>query len=55
MVNRRKDSNPLCDLTVSEHLDYYLSSGMSKNEAVKAVAKDRNVPKNDIYKLTIKK
>ena len=55
VVNRRKDSNPLCDLTVSEHLDYYLSSGMSKNEAVKAVAKDRNVPKNDIDKQTIKK
>lgn len=53
VVNRAKEANPLCALTVAEHLDYYLSSGMSKNEAVKAVAKDRNVPKNEIYKQTI--
>lgn len=49
-----KQQNPLCELTVEQHLDYYLKSGMSKNEAVKAVAKDRNVAKNEIYKLTIK-
>ncbi len=55
VVNRTEQSqNALCDLTVEEHLNYYLSGGMSKNDAIKAVAKDRNVPKNEIYKLTIK-
>ncbi len=49
------EQNPLCALTVEQHLAYYLDGGMSKNEAVKAVAKDRNVPKNEIYKLTINK
>ena len=53
VVNSAQESNPLCELTVAEHLDYYLKSGMSKSEAVKAVAKDRNVPKNEIYKQTI--
>ena len=53
VVNSATDVNPLCQLTVAEHLDYYMKDGMSKSEAVKAVAKDRNVPKNEIYKLTI--
>ena len=53
VVNSGKEANPLCELTVAEHIDYYLNSGMSKSDAVKAVAKDRNVPKNDIYKQTI--
>ena len=53
VVNSATQDNPLCKLTVAEHLDYYMKDGMSKSEAVKAVAKDRNVPKNDIYKLTI--
>ena len=53
VVNAGAADNPLCKLTVAEHLDYYLKGGMSKSDAVKAVAKDRNVPKNTIYKETI--
>lgn len=53
VVNAAIEENPLCKLTVSEHLDYYIKGGMSKSEAVKAVAKDRNVSKNEIYRLTI--
>lgn len=53
VVNAGTVANPLCELTVAEHLDYYVKGGMSKSEAVKAVAKDRNVPKNTIYKETI--
>ena len=53
VVNSGTVTNPLCELTVHEHLDYYLKGGMSKSEAIKAVAKDRNVPKNTIYKETI--
>ncbi len=48
------EQNPLCALTVEQHLAYYMDGGMNKNEAVKAVAHDRNLPKNEIYKLTIK-
>ena len=53
VVNRGKAVNPLCELSVADHINYYLKDGMSKSEAVKAVAKDRNVPKNEIYKQTI--
>ncbi len=53
VVNRTETENPLCNLSVREHLDYYIKDGMSKSDAVKAVARDRNVPKNEIYKQTI--
>ncbi|MCI8378046.1 MAG: 16S rRNA (cytidine(1402)-2'-O)-methyltransferase [Lachnospiraceae bacterium] len=36
-------------LTISEHMDQYLSQGLNKKEAMKQVAKDRGVPKREIY------
>ena len=39
----------LCSLSIEEHVEYYINNGMSKKDAIKAVAKDRGVPKNDIY------
>ncbi len=41
--------NDLLSLTVEEHLNHYIASGMTKKDAIKAVAKDRGVPKNEIY------
>ena len=38
-------------LSPMEHLMGYINSGMDKNEAIKKVAKERKVPKNEIYKL----
>ena len=37
------------ELSVEEHMEQYLSQGMEKKEAMKAVAKDRGVSKRDIY------
>lgn len=37
------------NLTVTEHIEMYMSQGMDKKEATKQVAKDRGVPKRDIY------
>ena len=54
VVNRAEQVNPLCELSVDEHIAYYVNGGMAKNEAIKAVARDRNVPKNEIYKYTLK-
>ena len=54
VVDRVQQQNPLCQLTVEAHLDYYLKGGMPKNQAIKAVAQDRNVSKNEIYKYTLK-
>lgn len=38
------------DLSITEHVDFYLSQGLSKMDAIKQCAKDRGLPKNAIYK-----
>ena len=53
IVEGAKPCNKLCDLSVEEHLLRYISGGMDKKEAVKAVAKDRGVPKSEIYKAAL--
>ncbi len=42
-------------LTEEEHVNLYLSRGLSKKEAIKKVAEERNVSKNSLYKYTIDK
>lgn len=37
------------DMSIEEHMEYYLSQGMEKKEAMKQTAKDRGVQKRDIY------
>ncbi len=44
------DVNNFEDMTIEEHYKYYENLGLSKNEAIKQIAKDRNVKKNEIYK-----
>ena len=38
------------NMSVSEHVEYYISQEMKKMDAIKAVAKDRGVSKSEIYK-----
>ena len=38
------------DMTIEQHFEHYVNLGLSKMDATKAVAKDRGVPKNEIYK-----
>ena len=45
--------NPLNSLTVKEHINHYISMGMDKKEAVKQVAHDRGLPKNEIYQQAV--
>lgn len=45
-----KEESFFANMSVEEHLEYYMASGMSKMDATKAVAKDRGVPKSVIYK-----
>lgn len=37
------------DMTIEEHMEMYLSRGMDRKEAMKSTAKDRGVPKREIY------
>ena len=48
-----KDS-PFDKMTILEHINYYMKSGLDKKEAIKKVALDRNMPKRDVYTETIK-
>lgn len=40
-------------LSLTEHMDLYLSQGMNKKDAMKAVASDRGVSKREIYQLLL--
>ena len=48
--NENNNINFLNDLSLEEHFDFYINQGFSKNEAIKKIAKDKNVNKNEIYK-----
>lgn len=37
------------EMSVEEHMEHYLSQGIGKKDAMKRVAKDRGVPKREIY------
>lgn len=38
------------ELSVNEQIEAYINSGMSSKEAIKKVAKERNLSKNEVYK-----
>jgi 16S rRNA (cytidine1402-2'-O)-methyltransferase len=49
-----EEGNPEMDLdlenlTLAEHLTHYLEQGLTEKEAMKQVAKDRNLSKRDVY------
>lgn len=37
------------EMSIEEHMDYYLNQGTSKKDAMKLVAKDRGIGKRDVY------
>lgn len=43
------EKDDLCSISVEKHVEHYIGLGMTKKDAIKAVAKDRGVPKNEIY------
>ena len=49
----KEDENPLCKLSEKEHILHYMSGGMDKKDAVKQAAKDRGVPKSEMYKFSL--
>lgn len=38
------------EMSISEHVLFYINLGFSKNDAIKKVAKERNLAKNEVYK-----
>lgn len=49
MEMREEEISRWEEMSVEEHMEYYLSQGIEKKEAMKRVAKDRGVGKRDIY------
>lgn len=48
---RKQDEIPFWqDMTEAEHVEFYISQGMERMDAIKAAAKDRGVAKSVIYK-----
>lgn len=37
------------DMSIPDHVAHYVAQGMTKKDAIKAAAKDRGVPKNEVY------
>ncbi len=53
IVEGKVQESPLLDLSVEEHLKELLRGGMDKKEAVKKVAADRGIPKNEVYQIAL--
>ena len=53
IVDAASAQNPLLALSIEEHLRHYLSLGYTQKDAVKTVASERNLPKNDVYQVAI--
>lgn len=50
---RGKNDNTECfwqNMSIGEHVEFYISNGLSKMDAIKSCAKDRGVHKNIVYK-----
>lgn len=42
------------DMSIEEHLKYYINIGYKKMDAVKAVSLDRKIPKGSVYDISLK-
>ena len=53
-TNEDKEEMDFEQMTLQEHYTFYEKLGLDKKEIIKQIAKDRNVPKNDIYQQFLK-
>lgn len=50
---KAKEENPLLSLSPEEHVAHYESQGVKRMDAIKMAAKDRGMPKSELYKLLV--
>ena len=48
-----KEDDWFGDISISDHILVYMDEGLSKKEAIKKVAVDRDLPKSQVYKHSI--
>ncbi len=53
-ANEDKEKIDFEQMTLQEHYTFYQKLGLDKKEIIKQIAKDRNVPKNEIYQQFLK-
>ena len=46
---KKENQEEFLAISIGEHMERYLSQGMDKKQAMKAVAKDRGISKRDVY------
>ena len=46
---RKEEVSKWEEMTIENHMEYYLSQGIDKKEAMKLVAKDRGISKREVY------
>lgn len=54
IVEGYQDSENLLNTSIPNHVKFYINLGLSKNDAIKRVAHERNVNKNTIYQAVLK-
>jgi len=50
VVEGNKELPDFSSLSIEEHILSFIEEGLTKNEAIKKVAQERNIPKNEVYK-----
>ena len=51
----QEEYSPSANLSIEEQYEFYKAQGLTKNEIIKKIAKDRNTNKNEIYQMFIGK
>ena len=51
---KEKLSIELCKLSMQDHFEFYVDQGYDSNQAMKLVAKDRDISKSDVYSELLK-
>ena len=44
----------VAQMSIREHLEAYIAGGVAMKDAIKAVAKERGIPKNEVYAESLK-
>ena len=52
--NQNESKTDFAQMSLQEHYAFYEKLGLDKKEIIKQIAKDRNVPKNEIYQKFLK-
>ena len=50
VIEGNKEEKDFSDLSILDHINIYLKEGKTSKDAIKQVAQDRNIPKNEVYK-----